>query len=35
LRRMPPDAFSDNGLGMPRKYWDQWLAWTSNSGMWK
>lgn len=35
LRRMPPDAFAENGLGMPRKYWDQWLAWTSNSGMWK
>lgn len=35
LRRMPADAFSDSGLSMPRKYWDQWLSWTSNSGMWK
>lgn len=35
LRRMPASAFSGNASLMPRKYWEQWLAWTSNSGMWK
>ncbi len=35
LRRMPRDAFENGGFTMPREYWEQWLKWTSQSGMWK
>jgi tetratricopeptide (TPR) repeat protein len=34
LRRMPPDAFSDGSFSMPKEYWEQWLKWTSESGIW-
>ena len=34
LRRMPAEAFSDGSFSMPKKYWDQWLQWTSDAGMW-
>jgi tetratricopeptide (TPR) repeat protein len=34
LRRMPGDAFADGGFTMPKAYWEQWLKWTSQSGMW-
>lgn len=34
LRRMPPTAFEDGSFQMPKPYWDQWLTWTSKSGMW-
>ena len=34
LLRMPADAFNDGAFPMPREYWDRWLKWTSNSGMW-
>ena len=35
LRRMPPEAFSGSSFGMPRKYWEDWLKWSGESGMWK
>jgi tetratricopeptide (TPR) repeat protein len=35
LRRMPAEAFSDSSFGMPKPYWEQWLKWSSESGMWK
>jgi tetratricopeptide (TPR) repeat protein len=34
LRRMPARAFEDGSFVMPKAYWEQWLAWTSQSGMW-
>lgn len=34
LRRMPASAFEDGTFVMPKAYWEQWLAWTSQSGMW-
>jgi tetratricopeptide (TPR) repeat protein len=34
LRRMPPEAFNDGSFSMPKAYWEQWLKWTSQSGMW-
>jgi tetratricopeptide (TPR) repeat protein len=33
LRRMPADAFDNDSFSMPKKYWDDWLKWTSDSGM--
>ena len=35
LRRMPEEAFNDTGSGMSRSYWEQWLKWAGESGMWK
>jgi tetratricopeptide (TPR) repeat protein len=34
LRKMPPDAFKDVRLSMPRQYWDDWLKWTGGAGQW-
>jgi tetratricopeptide (TPR) repeat protein len=34
LQHMPADAFKDGAFSMPKKYWDQWLQWTNDSGMW-
>jgi tetratricopeptide (TPR) repeat protein len=34
LQHMPSDAFKDGTFSMPKKYWDQWLQWTNDSGMW-
>lgn len=34
LRRIPPEAFSDGSFSMPKAYWEQWLKWTGDSGMW-
>jgi tetratricopeptide (TPR) repeat protein len=34
LQHMPADAFQDGTFTMPKKYWDQWLQWTSDAGMW-
>ena len=34
LQHMPSEAFQDDSFSMPKKYWDQWLQWTSNAGMW-
>lgn len=31
---MKPEAFDDGSFAMPRVYWEQWLKWTSASGMW-
>lgn len=35
LKRMPAEDFEDGRLSMPHKYWDDWLKWTSESGMYK
>jgi tetratricopeptide (TPR) repeat protein len=34
LQHMPAEAFQDDGFTMPKKYWEQWLQWTNQSGMW-
>jgi len=34
LKHMPPEAFQNDSFAMPKKYWDQWLQWTSDAGMW-
>jgi len=34
LRRMPENAFADGSFSMPKAYWEQWLKWTSEAGMW-
>jgi hypothetical protein len=34
LRRIPPEAFKDGTFSMPKEYWEQWLKWTSEAGMW-
>ena len=34
LRRIPAEAFADGSFSMPKAYWEQWLKWTSDSGMW-
>jgi len=34
LRRMPAEAFTDGSFSMPKEYWEQWLKWTSDSGIW-
>jgi len=31
LRRMPPEAFQEGEYSMPKKYWDDWLKWTSDA----
>jgi tetratricopeptide (TPR) repeat protein len=33
LRKMPPNAFDDGGLEMSKEYWEQWLKWTNEAGM--
>ncbi len=34
LRRIPPEAFTDGTFSMPKEYWEQWLKFTNESGMW-
>ena len=33
LRNMPPGAFEQSGLAMSKQYWDQWLRWSGESGV--
>jgi len=34
LKKMPAEAFNDGGFTMPKEYWDKWLQWTGNAGIW-
>jgi tetratricopeptide (TPR) repeat protein len=34
LRRMPADSFKDGAFAMPKAYWDNWLKWSGEPGMW-
>ena len=34
LRKMPDGSFQDGGFAMPKAYWEQWLKWTNDSGIW-
>ena len=33
LRKMPENAFRDGSFSMPKAYWEQWLKWTGNTGL--
>jgi tetratricopeptide (TPR) repeat protein len=35
LKRMPPDAFASVSFILPRDYWEQWMKWSNESGLWK
>jgi tetratricopeptide (TPR) repeat protein len=34
LRKMPESSFRDGSFSMPKAYWEQWLKWTHNAGLW-
>jgi tetratricopeptide (TPR) repeat protein len=34
LARMPAEAFNDGAFPMPKAYWQKWLKWTGDAGMW-
>lgn len=34
LRKMPEAAFQDGRFSMPKAYWEQWLKWTNEAGLW-
>jgi tetratricopeptide (TPR) repeat protein len=34
LMKMPATAFADGAFPMPKEYWEQWLKWTNNAGIW-
>ena len=34
LSRMPPESFNDGTFSMPKAYWQQWLKWTNDAGLW-
>lgn len=34
LRKIPPQSFTDGSFSMPKEYWEQWLKWANESGMW-
>jgi hypothetical protein len=33
LSRMPAEAFEDGRFSMPKEYWDHWLKWANEGGM--
>ena len=33
-KRIPQDSFADGGFSMPKEYWQEWLKWTGDSGIW-
>jgi tetratricopeptide (TPR) repeat protein len=33
LRKMPEGSFRDGTFSMPKAYWEQWLKWTGNTGL--
>ena len=35
LKKMPAQAFTDGSFAMPKEYWQEWLKWTGDSGIWK
>ncbi len=35
LKKIPADAFANGSFAMPREYWQEWLKWTGDSGIWK
>jgi tetratricopeptide (TPR) repeat protein len=35
LKKIPAQAFSNGQFSMPKAYWEQWLKWTNDAGLWK
>lgn len=35
LKKIPPEAFDSGQFSMPKAYWEQWLKWTNDAGLWK
>jgi tetratricopeptide (TPR) repeat protein len=35
LKRIPDEAFNDGSFTMPKTYYQQWLKWTSQAGLWQ
>ena len=35
LKRIPDEAFDDGSFTMPKAYYQQWLKWTSQAGLWQ
>lgn len=35
LRRMPPEAFKSASFILSRPYWEKWMSWSGESGLWK
>ena len=35
LKRIPDEAFNDGAFTMPKAYYQQWLKWTSQAGLWQ
>ena len=33
LKRIPGDAFDGGGFTMPKAYWEQWLKWSNDAGV--
>jgi len=33
LRKMPEGSFREGSFSMPKAYWEQWLKWTGNTGL--
>ena len=34
LKRVPPEAFTEGRFSLPRDYWEQWLQWAGETGVW-
>lgn len=34
LRRIPPEAFGESSFNISRQYWEQWLGFAGESGLW-
>lgn len=34
LRRIPPEAFGEGSFNISRQYWEQWLSFAGESGLW-
>lgn len=34
LRRIPPEAFGETSFNISRQYWEQWLGFAGESGLW-
>ena len=34
LKKIPPESFENGQFSMPKEYWEQWLKWTNEAGLW-
>ena len=35
LKKIPAESFDNGQFSMPKAYWEQWLKWTNDAGLWK